>query len=568
MRTRILSIASAVAVASVFSSSPALSDVHHEVIFIVGMPASGFPAGATIASLDFGYRRPIVNRRGHVVISGAAVGGGVTAANDNGVWLATRGGLVPLLREGDPVPALSPAIFVQAPWVVLGFSDDDGLLLQVGLTGDVTTTNDTALIWVRSGEPIQVVAREGGAASPLPEDGTWSQFAVNAGGFDDLGNSHGDALIQATTTTRSGFFKAGRAGVVPLLRINDPAPGLPGVSVVSPFRYQGWGDAGVGLVFASLAGDGVTPDNSNVILSISESGNAIFLREGDVVPGIDGAVFGGLTPSASSSRVVGQTLTARATIRGAPVEEDELLLIGDGSTIAVAMREGDPIPGGPVPNEFSAPYWEDAGPGTIAFSTSGYPGGLSTWLLENGELIPLTRPGDPAPEFETGVQFQGTPSIGNDGPTRPSRFGRVAILTRLQGFSWPSSHVVYQRDLAGQLRRVLQFGDIFETPLGDTRALTMLNNMSVTPGGLMAMSIMLGTASQGVMLAKVDCPDLECGRRDLDGDCVVGIQDLAELLSSFGEVGFDPLGDINLDGDVDLGDLAEILASFGTDCRN
>lgn len=566
MRMRFLF--TAVAAGSVFLSISATAEVGHEVVFIADMPATGFPVGATIAAVDANFRRPMVNRRGHVVISGVAAGGGVLSANDNGIWLATRSGLIPMLREGDPISAISPAVFVRSGWTVLAFSNDDGLLVQAGLSGDVSVANDTALLWLQSGAPIEVIAREGDAAGPLPEDGAWTMFTVNSGGFDDLGNSRGDALIQANTTTTSGFYQAGREGVVPLLRINDPAPGLPGVSIVAPLRYQGWGDAGVGLVFANVSGGGVTADNNDVLLSVSTSGNAIVLREGDALPGIAGAVIGGFSASVQSTRVVDGTFTARATLRGVPADANDCLLLVSGSLLDVVMREGEAIPGAPVGAEFSAPFWEDAGPATLAFAANGYPGGTSTWLHTSGELVALTRPGDPAPEFGAGVEFQGVSSLGNDGPVRPSRFGRVAIMTRLEGIAAPGNNVVYQRDVLGQLRRVVQFGEPFDTPLGDSRALTMLNNMSVTPEGLIAMNVFLGTGSPGVLLARVGCPEPVCGARDLDGDCVVGIQDLAELLASFGGAGIDLPGDLDMDGDVDLVDLAEVLASFGADCRS
>ncbi len=58
------------------------------------------------------------------------------------------------------------------------------------------------------------------------------------------------------------------------------------------------------------------------------------------------------------------------------------------------------------------------------------------------------------------------------------------------------------------------------------------------------------------------------GAGDLDGDCEVGLADLAILLASYGAIGdatyYD--GDLNQNGDVDLADLAELLAVYGTTC--
>lgn len=55
---------------------------------------------------------------------------------------------------------------------------------------------------------------------------------------------------------------------------------------------------------------------------------------------------------------------------------------------------------------------------------------------------------------------------------------------------------------------------------------------------------------------------------DLDGDGLVGLSDLAGLLSNFGTPGgaTPEQGDLDGDGDVDLADLAALLGNFGTTC--
>ena len=78
------------------------------------------------------------------------------------------------------------------------------------------------------------------------------------------------------------------------------------------------------------------------------------------------------------------------------------------------------------------------------------------------------------------------------------------------------------------------------------------------------------------------CPNVGAAGRycsaDIDGsfDCVVGLSDLAVLLSNYGlTMGATPaMGDIEPyhdqfpgDGDVDAGDLAELLSQYGDDCN-
>jgi hypothetical protein len=55
---------------------------------------------------------------------------------------------------------------------------------------------------------------------------------------------------------------------------------------------------------------------------------------------------------------------------------------------------------------------------------------------------------------------------------------------------------------------------------------------------------------------------------DLDGDCSVGLADLAQLLGGYGTPSGAEYqdGDLDGDGDVDLSDLAALLAMYGTSC--
>src|SRR5262245_46461204 len=98
-----------IAVAALITASQVSAEITRDVIFITGQPAAGFPAGATIQTFNNAWVRPQVNARGHVLLSSFAVGGGVNASNDQGLWLATRAGLVLMLREGDPAPGIPNA---------------------------------------------------------------------------------------------------------------------------------------------------------------------------------------------------------------------------------------------------------------------------------------------------------------------------------------------------------------------------------------------------------------------------------------------------------------------------
>jgi hypothetical protein len=64
---------------------------------------------------------PVLNNKGQVAFTGTLRGSGVTTRNDQGLWSDLGGSLVPVIREGDSVPALgSGAVFQKINWFHLG----------------------------------------------------------------------------------------------------------------------------------------------------------------------------------------------------------------------------------------------------------------------------------------------------------------------------------------------------------------------------------------------------------------------------------------------------------------
>lgn len=62
------------------------------------------------------------------------------------------------------------------------------------------------------------------------------------------------------------------------------------------------------------------------------------------------------------------------------------------------------------------------------------------------------------------------------------------------------------------------------------------------------------------LLDLLDCPS------DLNGDRVVGLDDLSILLGNFGQPGGPDDGDLDGDGEITLADLSILLGAFGTEC--
>jgi hypothetical protein len=77
-----------------------------------------------------------------------------------------------------------------------------------------------------------------------------------------------------------------------------------------------------------------------------------------------------------------------------------------------------------------------------------------------------------------------------------------------------------------------------------------------------------GSVTAGTVLTLIDATP-ECPW-DLNGDGVIDLTDLAELLSGYGacagDPSYDPAADFDDDGCIGLSDLAELLSVYGTPC--
>ncbi len=74
------------------------------------------------------------------------------------------------------------------------------------------------------------------------------------------------------------------------------------------------------------------------------------------------------------------------------------------------------------------------------------------------------------------------------------------------------------------------------------------------------------------LVAPPGCDLAGCEDGDLDGDCIVGLSDLSDLLENFGctsaDACYDANADIDGDGTNGLSDLSALLEEFGTNCNN
>lgn len=167
-----------------------------------GDQAPGMPAGAVFADLSpgggfFTLPNGAFNRSGAFVFySQFPVGpGGVTAADDQAMFVGTAGSLSMVFRKGDPAPAtFGPGVLWGTTNIGTQMNDDGLLVFRTTLGGAVTAANDTALVIGTPGN-LAILAREGDPAPGMPG----FTFAEITGGFISLTN-RGHVLFLTSVT--------------------------------------------------------------------------------------------------------------------------------------------------------------------------------------------------------------------------------------------------------------------------------------------------------------------------------------------------------------------------------
>jgi hypothetical protein len=266
------------------------------VVLREGAQAPGTPDGAVFSTFS-----SILDHCGYTTVSASLKQGtgGVTSANDDGIWTNRAGQLALVARTADPAPGLP----VGAAFQSIATPRVNGLgrvafpaVLKSG-AGGVTTANDSTIWSDRSGT-LAVVAREG-----QPIAGVDPAARIQTLSLLPPISIHGDVGIDAELQIGLGGVTDGnnRAiwvddGVTQRLvvREDQPAPGLPdGVKFRAPALAQ-LSDAGRAIVVAEVGGaDGGTPvPDARSIWSEAFGPLSLVARSGDPAPGTpDGVNF-------------------------------------------------------------------------------------------------------------------------------------------------------------------------------------------------------------------------------------------------------------------------------------
>ena len=103
-------------------------------------------------------------------------GNGINSSNEDMIVAYVDGELLPMVRDGDPIPGSDAEVRVNSTYSQNDFGQ---ILMQVSLVGPgVSSSNDNAIVLV-SDNGIELVAREGDQVTGLPSGVVYSSFENN-----------------------------------------------------------------------------------------------------------------------------------------------------------------------------------------------------------------------------------------------------------------------------------------------------------------------------------------------------------------------------------------------------
>lgn len=434
---------------------------------------------------DFFYP-PLLGDSGHYVFRSQLLpgSGGVTVANDSGVWAGLGTNLFYVTRElnqppGVPAGAQYSDFFYCRPAVnangVVAFNfemQNDPFLV-------INSTRNTAA-WLGTPDALTLAAWESTAAAGLPGGVNYGDiFSGLVPATSLVLNNRNQIAFQGLVTgsgvgtTNDYCVWAGSLNNLTLVaREGSQAPTLSAGATFGSFGALGLNDAGQIAFSADLnIGDGgVTSANNSCVWFGTFTNLQVLAREGQVAAGAGSAVFGSFEQYlAGPPDTVLLSATLKNAVGGVGPTNDTGVWMGAPGALQLLVREGSTAPA--LPSALMDAIWgADISRGGVI--------GLNGVMRENGSMVVTTnkhalwvgrsnalaivaRGGQPAPGLP-GVYFQGFNYFSvND-------LGQVvfqAVLTdNLAG--------LFATDLSGVARLIAHMGDSVEVAAGDSRIIT------------------------------------------------------------------------------------------------
>lgn len=169
---------------------------------------AGNSAPGTTANFGMIAGAPSVNSLGNIAFTAGLTGGGVTTANNRGIWSNGSGTLSLVVRENDAATDAGTGVTfgdLETSNPIIG--DNNEIAFRASLAGTGVTTANNASLWEASGGTLSLVAREGEVAPGVSDGATFLRFEN-----DVLVNANGQTAFVAALTG-SGVTSANNLGI-------------------------------------------------------------------------------------------------------------------------------------------------------------------------------------------------------------------------------------------------------------------------------------------------------------------------------------------------------------------
>jgi hypothetical protein len=135
-----------------------------------GDPAPGLPAGVTFGGTSLNFGRPLLNGGGRTAFGATLTGPGVTEENNHSIWSESSGVLTLIAREGSPAPD-TPAGVNFGIMEVTGINGAGQIALIASLKGPAVTAGiNDVALFAETGEGLMLIARSGDSIEVAPGD--------------------------------------------------------------------------------------------------------------------------------------------------------------------------------------------------------------------------------------------------------------------------------------------------------------------------------------------------------------------------------------------------------------
>jgi len=198
----------------------------------LGAQAPGAPPGANFA-ITFGsfdpdtFRLPVLNAFGQVALTSFITGGGVTPANNAGVWAGDASSFNLVAQKGGQLPGMPAGTSATSFGAVA--NNAAGEIAFVSGYGTAPNATTGSGIWAGAPGSLSLVVGSGDAVPGLPAGTTFK--SVTGPAIIDMNDAGQIAFFGAAHPTVGndvgGFWLAGPGGIDPILISGQQAPGLP-----------------------------------------------------------------------------------------------------------------------------------------------------------------------------------------------------------------------------------------------------------------------------------------------------------------------------------------------------